>query len=142
MPPATNRARQSRSERPPGPKATRYELPPDPASAGLARRITRGALGGKPADVVDTAELLVSELVANAVRHASAAPEISIDLDGGRVRVTVSDTSPETPDVRHSSLEAENGRGLLLVESLADAWGWYRTNRGKRVWFMLTTAPA
>ncbi len=142
MSPATRRV--SRSMHHPGSgawrKAAAYELPPDPASARIARRITRGALTGRPQALVDTAELLVSELVANAVRHAESAPQMIIDLDDTRVRVTVADSSPDTPDVRHASPESEGGRGLLLVETLADAWGWSRTNGGKRVWF--TLAPA
>lgn len=119
-----------------------YELPSQPSSARLARRLARGAMGGCAEPVVETAELLITELISNAVRHAASPPVMRIDVESGTVRVAVSDTSPKTPDVRQPDLEAEGGRGLLLVESLATSWGWTRTSDGKQIWFTLDAATA
>jgi anti-sigma regulatory factor (Ser/Thr protein kinase) len=119
-----------------------YELPSRPSSARLARRLARGAMGGCAEPVVETAELLISELVSNAVRHASSSPVMRIDVDSGTVRVAVCDDSQLTPDVRHADLDAEGGRGLLLVEALATSWGWSRTEDGKQVWFTLNDVDA
>lgn len=114
-----------------------YALPASPSSARLARELMRGALQGCPVALVDVAELLVSELVGNAVRHASSAPIVSIEVDSGKVRVAVQDDSSLVPDVQPPDPEGDGGRGLLLVESLAVSWGWSRTPGGKRVWFTL-----
>ena len=114
-----------------------YELPSQASSAGLARRLARGAMGGCSEPLVETAELLITELVANAVRHAGSPPVMRIDVDSGTIRVAVYDTSDSAPSVRHSGPEDEGGRGLLLVESLASSWGWTRTTDGKSIWFTL-----
>ncbi|MDP9440630.1 MAG: ATP-binding protein, partial [Actinomycetota bacterium] len=86
-------------------------------------------------------ELLTSEVATNAVRHAGGPFTILIRYDGNVVRVEVGDGSrvlplPGTPD-----REATSGRGLLLVDKLASAWGVVPTVRGKRVWFEVP-APA
>jgi anti-sigma regulatory factor (Ser/Thr protein kinase) len=119
-----------------------YELPSRPSSARLARRLARGAMGGCAEPLVETAELLITELISNAVRHASSPPVMRIDVDSGTVRIAVSDESTKTPDVRHADPEDEGGRGLLLVESLATSWGWTRTTGGKQIWFTLNGAAA
>ena len=88
-------------------------------------------------------KLLVSELVANSVEHSGAGPDDLIGLDvhvrDGRIRVEVSDGGtgfqlPLTPTSH--PWEAEYGRGLLIVDCVADAWG---VSKGKRsiVWFEL-----
>jgi anti-sigma regulatory factor (Ser/Thr protein kinase) len=96
-------------------------------------------MGGCPEPLVETAELLITELISNAVRHAGSPPIMRIDVDSGTVRIAVSDASTKTPDVRHASLEDEGGRGLLLVEALSTSWGWARTAEGKQIWFTLST---
>ena len=135
-----NRGRASVSSDSSGPiwpARTSYPLPASPSSARLARRLMRDALQGCPDTLVDVAELLVSELVGNAVKHASSAPIMSIDVDSGVVHVAVQDDSSSLPDVQKSDPDADCGRGLLLVESLATSWGWSMTPGGKRVWFTL-----
>jgi anti-sigma regulatory factor (Ser/Thr protein kinase) len=119
------------------PVSSTYALPASPASAHLARQLTRGALSGRPDPLVDVAELLVSELVANAVRHATSAPIVRIEADGDSVWVAVQDASAKAPDVQHTGVDADGGRGLLLVDSLATSWGWSKMPGGKRVWFTL-----
>jgi anti-sigma regulatory factor (Ser/Thr protein kinase) len=114
-----------------------YELPSRPSSARLARRLTRGALGGCPESIVETAELLITELISNAILHASSPPVMHIDVDRGTVRISVSDESGNIPQVRHGELEDEGGRGLMLVQSLASSWGCTLTSGGKQIWFIL-----
>jgi two-component sensor histidine kinase len=86
----------------------------------------------------DTAILLTSELVTNAVRHEAAqAVMLVVTCARGQLRVDVHDTSPSWPAVADVPADAETGRGLLLVETLSDEWGFYRTPAGKAVYFML-----
>jgi anti-sigma regulatory factor (Ser/Thr protein kinase) len=89
--------------------------------------------------MVDTACLLTSELVANAVVHAGAAVELVVDLDRARLAVEVIDASSQAPQPVEAELLATSGRGLAMVAHLADAWGVTRVVPGKSVWFSLTT---
>lgn len=113
---------------------------------GLARAAVRRWLDGwgVGGDAADVAELLLSELVTNAVRHARRPPgrlvTVGVELSPGRLlRVEVADASEAPPRARETpGPEDEGGRGLLLVESLAAAWGTYpRRHVGKAVWFTL-----
>jgi two-component sensor histidine kinase len=86
--------------------------------------------------VVDVVELLTSELVTNALLHASSAEEMVIQLAATRVRVEVSDSSPEPPVQRRIDVSAASGRGLTIVDAIAVKWGVDRNRQGgKRVWF-------
>ncbi|HEX4017417.1 MAG TPA: ATP-binding protein [Frankiaceae bacterium] len=114
-----------------------FELPASASSARLARELVRNALDGFAGPVVEVAELLVSELVTNAVAHAKSAPVMLIEVLGDAVRVAVQDASPGPVVVRDAPHDAPDGRGLLLVDSLAASWGWAPTPEGKRVWFTL-----
>lgn len=118
-------------------------LPADPRAVSEARRQVRAAVRywRLPVDV-DVAALLVSELVTNAITHdenRAGAPRVTLSIrcSGGRLRVDVHDTSPEPPLLTGASDCAEGGRGLFLVDSLADSWGSYRTEGGKAVFFTL-----
>jgi hypothetical protein len=90
-----------------------------------------------PDDVFSDLELLSTELITNAVRYSRASCEVAVRWTGVRVRVEVTDVNPARPHLRHGSPEAEGGRGLLLVESLAAAWGSVPHPAGKVVWFEL-----
>lgn len=91
------------------------------------------------ADLVDTIELLVSELVTNAVCHAGSHGELRLaELDDG-VHVGVTDASTDSPAVPLVDPTVASGRGLLLVRELSDAWGIDRRDDGKVVWFELTS---
>ncbi len=100
-------------------------LAAEPASGAAARRFVQRTLAGVGADPdrVDTLVLLCSELVTNAVLHAAAPSEVRLRLRDGRVRLEVHDTSPQVPVARAQDLAATNGRGMVLVDALADAWG-------------------
>lgn len=85
----------------------------------------------------DTAELVMTELVANAVRHAEGRIEVTVlRMDSG-VEIAVSDTCVTYPHLREATPADESGRGLLLVEAFASAWGTDRLQGGKRVWAQL-----
>jgi anti-sigma regulatory factor (Ser/Thr protein kinase) len=102
---------------------------------------------GLDQEVIDTAELLLSELMTNAYQHAKEPPGREVwaraILSEGRLRVVVTDASDRLPVVRSASAEDESGRGLTLVASLADDWGAERREPGvgKRVWFELGLTP-
>ncbi len=89
--------------------------------------------------VRDVAALLVTELVANAARHAGGRMRVRAGLRTGRLLVEVSDASPQVPDlVGMPGWESESGRGLVLVATLADRWGVTPLPTGKCVWFELS----
>jgi two-component sensor histidine kinase len=112
----------------------------DPASAAFVRHQLASELGAydlEP-DAIDDVLLVASELVGNAIRHTAASPhgtlDVSWDVDASGVRVCVSDPSAEPPVVRDLSMDEPTGRGLQIVEAVADGWGVERAERGKRVW--------
>lgn len=108
-----------------------------PESAELARSLVRGALEswgllrmGEPARVV------VTELVSNAVRHAQGdgLRVTVVRLSPERVRIGVVDRDRTRPQVKPMSLDAESGRGLVLVEAMSSVWGVDLLPGGKEVW--------
>jgi anti-sigma regulatory factor (Ser/Thr protein kinase) len=91
----------------------------------------------------DTAALLITELVSNAVRHGDLSVEVRVVLTGQRLRVSVFDSSHRMPVLRRAGAADTAGRGLFLVESMAGAWGVdVRDEGGKDVWFELDLASA
>jgi len=89
--------------------------------------------------VVDTVELLTSELVTNAVIHARCAPELLVRLGDKAVRIEVCDGDANAPTRRPPDVEAASGRGIAIVEELATTWGVeHIPDDGKRVWFEVT----
>jgi PAS domain S-box-containing protein len=113
-------------------------LPPEAASVGRARRLVAEVVTGSGrADLVDSATLLVSEVVTNSVLHAGTEIRLMCGPSPNGVRVEVFDGSPLLPGVRHYDADATTGRGLALVSAVADAWGITREEEGKTVWFEL-----
>ncbi|MFD5718725.1 SpoIIE family protein phosphatase [Streptomyces sp. NPDC127036] len=112
-----------------------WYLAPHPMTAGQARRLIRRALRRWGLDaLLDTTELMVSEVVTNAVRFASR--PISLRLLRTEVlRCEVTDDSPLVPRMREAAPGDECGRGLFLVDQLALRWGATRVSSGKVVWF-------
>jgi anti-sigma regulatory factor (Ser/Thr protein kinase) len=119
----------------------RISLLADPSAAAQARRHVRAIIQAwdVPVDAY-TAALLTSELVTNAILHASDEREI-IDLviswGGGLLRVEVHDGSRSAPARVHPLPYAEAGRGLMLLDTMSAGWGTRETARGKAVYFTL-----
>jgi anti-sigma regulatory factor (Ser/Thr protein kinase) len=108
-------------------------------AVALARDRVRGLLQPQASpEATETAVLLVSELVTNAVKYG-AGPEIVMVVDlTDPVRVEIHDTSPGVLPRLKEPVEGPGGRGLLLVDRLADAWGVSATAGGKSVWFRMS----
>jgi PAS domain S-box-containing protein len=114
------------------------ELPADVSAPTLGRRFVVAALGALGLEALgDTAALLASELVTNALVHAEGPFRINVEPLAGCVRVSVTDASEEEPAVLETDLERPSGRGMFLVETLADRWGTHVAPGGKAVWFEL-----
>ncbi|SQD97223.1 putative anti-sigma regulatory factor, serine/threonine protein kinase [Parafrankia sp. Ea1.12] len=133
-----NVVRQASSCRPP---ATHIlaELPYLPSAVPQARRVLRECLvlTGLPDDTRCTAELLVSELVTNAVKYGRPPVWLLVELRPGLVHASVSDTSTTLPQRREADPDAEGGRGLLVLDALAGSWGAVSVESGKYLWFDL-----
>ena len=110
-------------------------LGPHPQTAGRARKLTRRALRRWGLDsMIDSTELMVSEVVTNAVRFASRPIALRL-LRTDVLRCEVADDSPQVPRMRRAAPGDEGGRGLFLVNELSRSWGARRLSTGKVVWF-------
>ena len=123
----------------------RYALRATPAAPSKARETVRELLvaWGYP-ELCDTAMLLTSELVTNAVRHAGTRVHLLVQrLPAGGIRLAVSDAAPgDWPQVNKPGVDQESGRGMWLVDKLSNSWGTTRGRSGKTVWFELLVEPA
>lgn len=114
----------------------RVLLPPETRSAGVARRFVAAALETWGCtELADTVLLLVSEVVTNAILYARSESELVLRFSGGVLRVEVADESAQMPTKKRYADDAATGRGLVLVENLADSWGTEAADGGKTVWF-------
>ncbi|MEV3989365.1 SpoIIE family protein phosphatase [Streptomyces sp. NPDC049837] len=114
-------------------------LEPEEQAPGRARRLARRALARWDLeDLSDSVELLVSEVVTNAVRYAERPVTLRL-LRTDVLRCEVGDDSPQLPRQRRARDTDEGGRGLFLVNRLARRWGATRLSTGKVVWFELPT---
>ncbi|EYT80509.1 ATPase, partial [Streptomyces sp. Tu 6176] len=125
----------------------RFELAAHPGSPAQARRLTRSRLTGWSVceDTCDTAALIVTELVTNAIVHTASNQVVCELLDGDDlVRISVRDEgcAPGEPHSSPQRPEEEHGRGLLLVEALCRAWGAQELGHGLVVWADLPRAAA
>lgn len=121
----------------------RVSLAAGPPAAAEARGQVRAAIctWDVPVDP-NIAVLLTSELVTNAIRHETGGTVVlAITCSGEQLRVDVHDTSRTLPMPVDATADAETGRGLMLVNSLSDEWGSYRTPGGKAVYFALAFQP-
>jgi len=115
-------------------------LPPEPIASTLARAAVAAVGSGLPEAVVSDVELLTSEVVSNAVRHANLDPSQEIVLrivSDGYVRVEVADPGPPFEAQRRGPGSGSSGWGLFLVDALATSWGVEPEGAGKKVWFEL-----
>ncbi|MEZ0091040.1 ATP-binding protein [Streptacidiphilus sp. EB129] len=117
-------------------------FPPHPQNVRHARRITRTALAawGAP-DLIDSAEMLVSELVTNALRYGCGPVDLTLALTGQCLRIAVTDEGTSLPAPREAGEDAQSGRGLSIVETLADSWEVVVRLTGKTVTCELAVQP-
>ena len=120
----------------PEPVVTSVTLEADARSVGSARRLLRDAMsrGGTNAHI-DDAVLVLSEIVTNALVHTGNDFTVLVWSTPGGTRVEVEDSGTHLPIRRRYADTAGTGRGLQLVEELADRWGAQRRGSGKAVWF-------
>ncbi|WP_443050370.1 SpoIIE family protein phosphatase [Streptomyces sp. NBC_00286] len=119
-----------------------WHLDPEETAPGRARRLARRALSRwDMEDMSDSVELLVSEVVTNAVRYASRPISLRL-LRTDVLRCEVGDDVPQLPRLRQARATDEGGRGLYLVNKLAKRWGATRLSAGKVVWFELGVPSA
>ncbi|MBG0853722.1 SpoIIE family protein phosphatase [Streptomyces spinoverrucosus] len=111
-----------------------WVLPADPAAVATARSLTARQLSAWAMDdEMFSTELIVSELVTNAIRYAE--PPVRLRLIRDRtLSVEVTDGSSAAPYLRHARTTDEGGRGLLLVSQFAQRWGTRYEDRGKTIW--------
>jgi anti-sigma regulatory factor (Ser/Thr protein kinase) len=112
-------------------------------SASSARRFVAAALRrwGCTHDFIELVLLLTSELVTNAYRHAGTETRVSVRLDGDCARVEVRDIGRGEPELRPLDTDRVDGRGLQIVDALADRWGYRSNSGGTAVWFELVRRP-
>ncbi|WP_318036686.1 sodium/proline symporter PutP [Streptomyces chengmaiensis] len=111
-----------------------WDLPVDPAAVADARSLACRQLSEWGMDdLVFTTELIVSELVTNAIRHATGPVALRLIRDRALI-CEVSDASSTSPRLRHARTTDEGGRGLLIVAQLARRWGTRYTRTGKIIW--------
>jgi anti-anti-sigma regulatory factor len=118
----------------------RIRLRPVPDSCRQARQfVTQACTAWQLGGLVSTGTVVVTELVANVVRHARTGMDLTVELRDGRIRVAVRDGSTRLPRPADPGLHDDGGRGLRLVRELADTWGVLTVPGGKVVWTSLST---
>jgi anti-sigma regulatory factor (Ser/Thr protein kinase) len=116
------------------------QLPPEPESVALARAFVLGACEGWGLSATaETAVLLVSEMTTNAVRFARTPVTVWLARWPDRVVLSVQDGSSTPPSLGHPDELDESGRGMFLVDLLADRWGERGVPDGKMVWAEIST---
>ena len=118
-----------------------WALPPGPRAAGIARSHVAEACRHLPRETVDVALLLTSEIETNAVQCSEGDVLMSLEANGDLL-VEVHDDAPALPAPEPAHPLAERGRGLMIVEAFADAWGTRSHAVGKSVWFSLHCGAA
>ncbi|MBV8992385.1 MAG: ATP-binding protein, partial [Pseudonocardiales bacterium] len=114
-----------------------WDIPPHSAAPAAARRFVREtcAAWSLPQAVKELAELVSSELVTNAVKHAHSSSRVTLTYTGSALRVSVRDYRPSPiPRPRPIDIAARHGRGLHLVAAMADTWGADQHPDGKTIW--------
>ena len=122
----------------PVPEPRRLVLDAETSAVPLARHWASEVCSaqGLPTGALGVLQLLVTEAVANAVEHGSGPITVEVDAFGQGVHVTVHDTCPDHPVLRHVAAMATGGRGVALIDQLATGWGVAdEPEDGKTVWF-------
>jgi PAS domain S-box-containing protein len=114
-------------------------LRPKPQQVAVGRRFTRDTLTAwQHPDLADTACLLVSEILTNAVQHARQMIGLRLHHTAREIIAEITDDNTQPPQRTLPAAADESGRGLTLVEALAGTWGARPSGTGKTVWFTLT----
>jgi signal transduction histidine kinase len=117
-------------------------FPADPRSVSAARRFVTEALIDRTPEVQEAAELMVSELATNCVRHVKASFDLTIRKCRSEIRVEVADRGGGNPQMRSPGPDEPTGRGLRIVDMLSTRWGVELDKpTGKTVWFTLIAPP-
>jgi anti-sigma regulatory factor (Ser/Thr protein kinase) len=95
----------------------------------------REVLHDQSREILESVELMATELATNCVQHARTPFELKITDGRGQIRIEVRDTGPGRPVPRSPTPEERTGRGLRIVEAMSDSWGIDPCSRGKTVWF-------
>lgn len=121
-----------------------HEFAATVGSIAEARSIVAGAGTALPPPVRDDAVLLVSELMSNAVRHGGSWVRLELTVGDDVFTVAVHDDGPGMPIMRNGTRDASlgSGRGLQIVDKIADEWGVDVDRAGKTVWFQLKSTTA
>ncbi|WP_328863033.1 ATP-binding protein [Streptomyces sp. NBC_00306] len=115
----------------------------EPASVGRTRRLLAAQLNTWGLEeLAETTQLLASELITNALLHAHGPIHVHMRVHAGVLRCEVEDADPKGPTRRIAATDAENGRGIELVDALAHHWGSDHTTTGKTTWFELPILAA
>jgi anti-sigma regulatory factor (Ser/Thr protein kinase) len=128
----------------PGPRSCRVACGTGVDAPATARQVARAVFRrwAVPEDLIGRALLIVSEFVANAVRHARTRSELMLQLQGRHLRIAVRDTCRRLPQVTGApDVYREDGRGLGIVGRLATSWGVVADPGGKVVWADLCLSP-
>jgi anti-sigma regulatory factor (Ser/Thr protein kinase) len=117
--------------------------PADVMSVGNARHDVGAVLEAAGMDdVADAARSVVDELVWNVVLHAETRCVVRLTVEDHLLRIAVADQDRRPPVLRHPNADEMQGRGLMIVDQLADTWGWSPLEGGKVTWAQLRTAHA
>lgn len=119
----------------------RRSFPNQASAVAAARSFVLGALPHLAQTTRERIELMVSELTTNAVKHADSPFNVTVVTDVDRVRVEVNDEGEKAPVPRHPAPTDASGRGLVIVQALADEWGVDVHDGDKTVWFSLRVQP-
>ena len=106
----------------------------DPGRVAACRHFVASTLRSCPESIIERAVLLTSELVSNAILHASSDGVLAVGVVHGSLRLEVIDGSREAPRWRLHGSRDNHGRGLPIVDALADDWGVDFSDSGKTVW--------
>lgn len=127
------------------PSTIRFGIHPSTASVGPARDHLRQSLQGRtiPTELVGDAELVLTELVTNAIQHAAPPIEVELRMEDHCLTVEVSDHSPAIPpSLQETDVGRIGGWGLAILAAVSEAWGFTSHQDYKVVWARLVPRPA
>ncbi len=120
-----------------------WDIPDDPTAVAHARDLAEHKLlSWGMEEATFTTELVVSELVTNAIRHADGPIQLRLIREPTALICEVSDNSSTSPHLRRARVFDESGRGLFIVAHLTERWGTRHGREGKTIWAELSSSPS